>query len=276
MKNTIKISWALLIFASSLTSCGDSTEGRSKRINKVKFQPTPILKYSVDAKYPHSSNSFTEGFLVYDNAIFESTGSPSNLPSTVSVYGTVNSSTGQIEIHNQLDTKYFGEGITILNHKVYQLTYKSREGFVYDLESRKKVKSFQIPTKEGWGMTTDGENLIMSDGSSSLYFIDTTNLEKIGTLKVFDKGRPVNYLNELEYVNGFIYANVFTTDWLVKIDIESGKVVAKIDLTDLKLAEDRLSLDAMETNGIAYNHASGKFLVTGKMWQNIYELSLFE
>lgn len=277
MRNITIFSSLFLVFATFLTSCGeDSSVKKSRKINKVKFKPTPVLKYSVDAKYPHSPASFTEGLLVHNNEIFESTGSPNNIPTAVSVYGTVNATNGQIEVHNQLESKYFGEGITILNNKVYQLTYKSREGFVYDLKTKKKIKSFQIPTKEGWGMTTDGESLIMSDGSSNLHFMDSTTLEKTGTLKVFDNGRAMNYLNELEFVDGFIYANIFTTDWIVKIDMETGKVVAKIDLTDLKLEEDKLSLDALETNGIAYNHASGKFLVTGKMWQNIYVLSLFE
>ena len=239
-------------------------------------KPTPELKFSVDAKIPHSVNAFTEGLLMYENQIFESTGSPENLPQTKSYYGVVNQETGDVEIHNQLDPKYFGEGITILNNKVYQLTYQSRKGFIYDLESKKQLKSFTLPTREGWGLTTDGENLIMSDGTSSLHFLNPETLEKIGTLNVLDNGRPVKYLNELEFVNGFIYANVYTTDWVVKIDLNTGKVVAKIDLTDLKLEEDRKSSDALETNGIAFNPETKKFYFTGKMWSSIYILSVFE
>ena len=262
----------LLFFA----ACSDSASTKSKKVKIHKSKPTPTLKYSVDRKIPHSTLSFTEGLLIHNGELFESTGSPGNLPNTVSVYGNVNQETGEINVHNTLDKKYFGEGITILNGKVYQLTYQSREGFVYDLESKEKLKSFQIPTKEGWGFTNDGEVLIMSDGSPNLHFIDPITLEKTGTLKVFDNGRLVNYLNELEYVDGFIYANIFTTDWLVKIDVGTGKVVAKIDLTDLKLEQDRLTNDALETNGIAYNSETKKFFVTGKMWQNIYEITLFE
>lgn len=265
----------LILSLSLLTSCGEDSSPKSKKVKLPKRQPTPVLKYSVDQKIPHSENSFTEGFLFYNDELFESTGSPQNIPSTKSVYGIVNTSTGEIDVHNQLDPKYFGEGITILNDKVYQLTYKSREGFVYDLKTKTRIKSFQIPTREGWGLTTDGESLIMSDGSANLHFIDPLTLEKTATLKVFDTGRPVQYLNELEFVDNFIYANVYTTDWVVKIDLNSGKVVARIDLTDLKLEEDRIGDQAMETNGIAYNANNQKLYVTGKMWKNIYVINLF-
>jgi glutamine cyclotransferase len=265
----------LVLLLGLLISCSEENTSKSKKIKLPKRQPIPVLKYSVDKKLPHSSNSFTEGFLFYNDQLFESTGSPQNLPSTQSVYGTVNSKSGEINTHNKLDPKYFGEGITILNDKVYQLTYKSREGFVYDLNTKKRIKSFQIPTREGWGLTTDGESLIMSDGSSNLHFIDPNTLEKTATLKVFDNGRPLHYLNELEFVDNFIYANVYTTDWIVKIDLDNGKVVAKIDLTDLKLEEDRIGDQALETNGIAYHPIDKKLYVTGKMWQNIYVINLF-
>ena len=265
----------LLFLFISITACESGESNRSKKIKTHNKQVIHDLQYSVDQKIPHSSNSFTEGLLYHNGELFESTGSPDNHPELKSVYGTINISNGEIDVHNTLDQNYFGEGITILNNKVYQLTYKSREGFVYDLTTREKLRSFTIPTKEGWGMTTDGESLIMSDGSSSLHFIDPVTLEKTGTLRVFNNGRPVNYLNELEYVDGFIYANVFTTDWIVKIDIGTGKVVSKLDLTDLKLAEDKLSMNALETNGIAYNSDNKKFYVTGKLWKNIYEISIF-
>ena len=273
MKSVIYLIISILIIG--LGSCDTDTAPKSKKINIPKHKPTPNLKYSLDATIPHSPTSFTEGLLFHNGDLFESTGSPENHPELLSVYGKV-SKNGEIEIHNQLDQKYFGEGITILNNQVFQLTYRSTEGFVYDLETKEKLKSFTIPTKEGWGMTTDGELLIMSDGSSSLHFIDPVSLEKVGTLSVFNNGRPVQYLNELAYVDGYIYANVFTTDWIVKIDLGTGKVVGKLDLTDLKLAEDKLSLDALETNGIAYNPENKKFYVTGKLWQNIYVISIFE
>ena len=265
----------LVFLLFSFVSCDSGGSNKSKKIKTHKKQVTKDLQYSVDQKIPHSNDSFTEGLLIYNDELYESTGAPDNLPNLKSVYGTVNNTTGEIDTHNTLDPSYFGEGITILNNKVYQLTYKSREGFVYDLTSRKKTGSFTIPTKEGWGFTNDGESLIMSDGTSSLHFIDPKTLEKTGTLRVFNNGRPVNYLNELEYVDGFIYANVFTTDWIVKIDIGTGKVVSKLDLTNLKLAEDKLSMEALETNGIAYNPKNHKFYVTGKLWQNIYEISIF-
>lgn len=259
----------------SFTACESHDSSKSRKIKTKTNQVSFDLKYSVDKKIPHSPDSFTEGLLFYKGELYESTGSPDNHPELKSVYGTVNQSNGEIDIHNSLDPEYFGEGITILNDKVYQLTYKSREGFVYDLSSRKKIKSFTIPTKEGWGLTSDGDNLIMSDGTSNLHFINPITLEKTGTLRVLNNSRPVNYLNELEYVDGFVYANIFTTDWIVKIDIETGHVVTKLDLTNLKLEEDKLSSNALETNGIAFNPENNKYYVTGKLWQNIYEISIF-
>lgn len=259
-----------------VSSCESEPAPRSKKLNLPKAKPTVYYKFSVDQKLPHSNNSFTEGFLFHDGHLFESTGSPKDLPNTESVYGIVDSVTGQIAIHHKLDPKYFGEGMCILNNHVFQLTYKSREGFVYDLETKKKLRSFQLPTMEGWGLTTDGESLIMTDGTANLHFMDPISLEKTGTIKVFDNGRPVRYLNEIEYVDGFIYANVFTTDWILKIDAETGKVVGRLDVTDLKLEEDKLSSTALETNGIAYNHETEQFYITGKMWKNIYVISLFE
>jgi glutamine cyclotransferase len=263
-----------LVLASSCDN-GPSNSGSTK-LKIPKSTKIPTLHYSVDDKLPHSTNSFTEGFLVHNGILFESTGSPENLPSTVSVYGSVSPENGEIDVHNQLEKSFFGEGISILNGKVYQLTYQSKTGFVYDLESKKLLRKFTIPTREGWGMTTDGESLLMTDGTSSIHFLNPETLEKIGTLKVFENGRPVNYLNEIEYVDGYIYANIYTTDWVVKIEENSGKVVAKLDLTDLKLEEDKLGSQALETNGIAYNPETKKFYVTGKMWKNIYVLSVFE
>ncbi|MGB0806064.1 MAG: glutaminyl-peptide cyclotransferase [Salibacteraceae bacterium] len=268
----------LIIFCIGLlaSSCESDTPKKSKKINKPKSKSIVNLKYSVDAKIPHSSNSFTEGLQLHEGLLYESTGSPDNLPSTTSVYGTIDTVTGEINTHAKLESKYFGEGICILNNKVYQLTYKSRIGFVYDLHTKKQIKTFEIPTKEGWGLTTDGESLIMTDGSANLHFIDPNTMEKTGTVKVFNNGRPLMYLNEVEYVNGFVYANVYTTDWIVKINPETGKVLAKLDVTDIKLEEDKLSSSALETNGIAYNASTKQFYVTGKMWQNIYVISIFE
>ncbi len=260
----------------SVYSCNNEPTPKSKKLNLPKAKPTAYYKFSVDQRLPHSNNSFTEGLLFHKGQLFESTGSPDDLPNTQSVYGVVDSLTGQIDIHNTLEAKYFGEGMCILNNQVYQLTYKSRKGFVYDLESKEKIRSFQLPTMEGWGLTTDGESLIMTDGTPNLHFMDPITLEKTGTVKVFDNGRPVRYLNEVEYVDGFIYANVFTTDWILKIDVETGKVVGRLDVTDLKLEEDKLSSKALETNGIAYNPETNQFYITGKMWKNIYVISLFE
>lgn len=264
---------ALLVI---MSSCASDAPKESKKINVPKSKPTPEYSFSVENQYPHSQLSFTEGLLWYNNQLFESTGSPDNLPQAKSIFGPLDLTTGEIRVMNELDPQYFGEGITILNDKIYQLTYTSKTGFVYDLNSGKQLKTFTIPTKEGWGMTNDGESLIMSDGTEYLHFLDPNTLEKTGTLRVIDKGRAIRFLNELEYVDGYIYANIYTTDWIVKINVNNGGVEGKLDLTDLKLDQDKRTSNALETNGIAYNPENKKFYVTGKMWDAIYEISIYE
>lgn len=267
----------LLTLCIRLISCGERhSKIQSRQIQRVKPKPSISLPYTIDQQLPHSQTAFTEGLQYYQDELFESTGSPSNLPQSVSIYGTVDSLTGEIEVHHTLDKKYFGEGICILNDRVYQLTYKRRIGFVYDLSSKKQLKTFKIPTHEGWGLTTDGEKLMMTDGSAYIHFINPTTLKKEGGIKVYNHRGAVENLNEVEYVNGFIYANVFTTNNIVKIDIETGQVVAKINLDALKAKEDGISDNALETNGIAYRSDTKQFYVTGKMWRNIYVISLME
>ncbi|GAB3817008.1 glutaminyl-peptide cyclotransferase [Pontibacter rugosus] len=226
---------AILLGINTLAGCGNENEKAATQAVSTVYGPAPAeINYAVVKAYPHDSNAFTEGLLVHEGKLYESTGSPSDLPDTKSLVGIVDLSTGNIDTKVELDRKkYFGEGIVILNNKLYQLTYVSKVGFVYDLNTFEKLQEFTIPSKEGWGMTTDSTHLIMSDGTSQLTYLDPETLQKARVVGVYDNNGPLKNLNELEYINGYIYANVYTTNTIVKIDPSSGQVVGKIYLTAL-------------------------------------------
>lgn len=240
----------------------------------VPVKITPMLDYSVTATYAHDITNFTEGFLFYNNQLFESTGAPSNMPQTRSTFGTIDLKTGKFDIKGELDRNtYFGEGIVFLKDLMYQLTYTNQIGFIYNAKTFQKTGQFSYRNKEGWGLTTDGTSIIMSDGTNNLTYVNPTGFAFEKTLSVTENGFAVDYLNELEFINGFIYANVWTTNFIVKINPATGEVVAKIDLTDLfKLAKQK-NINLSETNGIAYDYLNDKILVTGKLWPTIYEIS---
>jgi len=180
-----------------------------------------------------------------------------------------------VSIKGQLDkSKFFGEGITFFNNKMYQLTWKNKVGYVYDATSFKKLREFPIPSKEGWSFTHDSTHLIMSDGTSNLYIMDPDSLHVINLLPVTDNNGPVSNINELEYVNGFIYANQWLTNYILKIDASNGKVVGRLDLSNIEKEVSNKDPEVHEMNGIAYNSGSKTFYVTGKLWPTIYEIRI--
>jgi glutamine cyclotransferase len=233
----------------------------------------PDIHFTIAETFPHDTLSFTEGFLFHDGVLFESTGSPDNIPYTRSVFGPVDLSTGKIDKKAELDrSTYFGEGIVFVDGKILQLTYKNQLGFIYDAKTYKRIGQFNYQNKEGWGLTTDGKNIIMSDGTSTLTYLDPMTLKVVKTLNVSENGYAADYLNELEWIKGFIYANVWTTNKIVKIDPATGKVIGKLDCISL-LHEARIKYsNATELNGIAYDPASDKIYVTGKLWPSIYRI----
>lgn len=233
----------------------------------------PEIKFTVQNKYPHDITSFTEGFLFHDGKLFESTGAPDNLPQTKSLFGIVDLKTGKIDVKAELDKNiYFGEGIVFLNGKVFQLTYKNQTGFIYDGKTYKNIGKFNYTNREGWGLTTDGKYLIMSDGTSYITYLDPVSFSVVKTLDVAETGYVVENLNELEYIKGFIYANIWTTTTIVKIDPNTGDVVGKIDLGSLLYESKAQNPNLAETNGIAYDSINNRVLVTGKLWPTIYEI----
>ena len=256
-------------------SCNNGTRDTpATESEKVADNTPPSINYSVVQVLPHDTASFTEGLLVHDGQLYESTGTEPGMPqSRKSLFGIVDPKTGKINAKAELDrNKYFGEGIVFLKDKVYQLTWTTKVGFIYDAKSFKKTGEFNIPVKEGWGMTTDGTNLIMSDGSSNISYVDPATFRLVRIVGVTDNNGPVSNINELELINGFLYANQWQTNYILKIDPSSGKVVGRLDLTSLVNEAKNKYVTSDTLNGIAYDSSTGKIYVTGKLWPNIYEI----
>lgn len=267
--------YILLACVAFLASCTSKT--KEPQHTNPPQKPVPAIGYDLVASYPHDTNSFTEGFLFYDGVLFESTGAMRELPQTRSLFGTVDLKTGKISVKAELDKQiYFGEGITFLNGKVYQLTYKNKKGFVYDANTFLQIGEFTFPSAEGWGFTNDGTNLIMSDGTDILTWIEPETYKVVKRIAITENGKSSPFLNELEWIDGYIFANVWTTNTIVKINPEDGKVVGKIDLKDIAFNAAGTYNGSLEMNGIAYNPDSKTLFVTGKMWPFIYEIGLVE
>jgi glutamine cyclotransferase len=222
--------------------------------------------YQIINAYPHDQNAFTEGLVFENGFLYESTGLYGN-----STLRRVDLATGDVLQLFSLPNQYFGEGITIFNHKIIQLTWQSHVGFLYDEGSFDLVQNFSYST-EGWGLTSDGNRLIMSDGTANLYFLNTQTFEKTGQVEVRDGGVPVTNLNELEYVHGDVYANVWHEDKIAIINPENGQVIGWIDLTGLK--DPAIHDPESVLNGIAYDAQGDRLFVTGKMWPQLFEIKL--
>lgn len=264
-----------LVFALSLSACKEADTETEQAQDNSETVSVPWLSYTFHKAHPHDVTAFTEGLLVHEGRLWESTGSPDDMPQTRSLFGIVDSATGRILVKAELDrNRYFGEGITILNGKVYQLTYQTKIGFIYDLKTLKQTGEFVMPGVEGWGLTTDGSSLIMSEGTNRLIYIDPNTMKATRTLNVTDNYGAVTYLNELEFVDGYIYANKYGSDLVVKIDTASGKVVGRIDFARLAGQARQANHASLEMNGIAYDPDRQHFFITGKMWPYIFEVSI--
>lgn len=229
--------------------------------------PPPIDSYEVVNTYPHDPAAFTQGLVYHDGSLYEGTGrwGESSLREVALESGTVLRS-------RSLEPQYFGEGITLLNDRIYQLTWQEQTGFVYDRATFEPQQTFNYPT-EGWGITHDGQRLIVSDGTSTIYFWDPATLQEIGRITVRDHEGPVNRLNELEYINGEIWANIWLTDLIARISPETGEVLGYIDMTGL-LDTSSLTEPADVLNGIAYDPETGRIFVTGKLWPSLFEIAV--
>lgn len=262
---------SIFYFFIFIAACNND-EG-SKGIYNQTDDPVPVINYAVTKTYPHDTTSFTEGFLVHDGKLYESTGSPDDMPQTKSIFGPVDMATGIIIKKVEIDRKHFGEGICFLNGKVYQLTYKHKKGFIYDAKKFNKLGEFNLPVAKGWGMTTDDIHLIISDGTNNITYINPAGFIVTKTIAVTYENKTVAKINELEYINGYIYANVYGTSTIIKIDPLNGKVIARLELSSLVTEAASRYKSSMEMNGIAYDSAKQKVYITGKMWPVIYEIA---
>lgn len=272
---TIKAKWGMLfLFFTLVGACELKTSSTEETVETTeKKDIIPNIAFSVVGYYPHDTKSFTEGFVWHGEKLFESTGSPQDMPELRSVIGEMNLKTGKLDVKAELDRKtYFGEGMVFLKDKVYQLTYQNQMGFLYDAQSFRSLGSFRFTNAEGWGLTTDSIHLIMSDGTSNLTYLDPENFTVRKTISVTENDQLVSRLNELEFINGYIYANIWTTHSVVKIDPVSGKVIGKFDFSSLDAEVRAKYPQALEMNGLAYNPKSNHLFVTGKLWPTVYEI----
>lgn len=228
---------------------------------------TPVTGYEIVATYPHDKEAFTEGLQYYNGVLYESTGLNGH-----SHLRKVDLTTGKVLQNIDLDNKYFGEGITIFDSKIYQLTYQTQVGFVYDLKTFKELRQWNYQG-EGWSLTNDGTNLIMSNGTSKIQYLDPNTLSTTKVIEVTDEGMPVLNINELEYINGEIWSNVWTTDRVARIDPVTGKVKSWIDLSGLMTSAERQP-PADVLNGIAYDKEHDRIFVTGKNWPKLFQIKI--
>jgi glutamine cyclotransferase len=228
----------------------------------------PVAGYQIVKTYPHDRQAFTQGLQFVDGFLYEGTGQHGQ-----SGIRKVELETGKVLQMQPLDAKYFGEGITVWGDTIVQLTWQSEIGFVYDKHTFKQLRTFNY-TGEGWGLTHDGKRLIMSDGDTrgALRFLDPKTLKETGQLVVRDGGRPVDDLNEIEYVRGDILANVWQTQRIARISMKTGAVTQWIDLSGLLDSREQAGADVL--NGIAYDAAGDRLFVTGKWWPKLFEIKV--
>jgi glutamine cyclotransferase len=220
------------------------------------------------AEYPHDPAAYTQGLDFDDGELFEGTGLTGE-----STLRRVDLESGEVLQSVDLDPDYFGEGIVVHGDRIYQLTYRNRICLVVDRETFAPLETFTY-AGEGWGLTHDGERLIFSNGTNRLVFRDPTTFARLGHVDVFFGDQPIPYLNELEYIDGEVWANVWRTNFIARIDPETGQVRSWVDLTGILSAEDREGIRVDVLNGIAHDPATGRLIVTGKWWPKMFEIEL--
>jgi len=251
-------------------ACGSSTSGNGPAGQPAAQDAAPTqYAYRVKASWPHPADAYTQGLQFADGILWEGTGQYGQ-----STIRKTDLATGRSETVARLPRSQFGEGITLVGGKLYQLTWHANACHVYDAATMKKITEFRYPG-EGWGLTTDGSKLYMSDGSARIRIVDPATFRREGRIDVTCKGEPLDLLNELEWIEGKIWANVYTADRIVIIDPASGVVEGIVDLAGL-LPEELRGPETDVLNGIAYDAAGKRIFVTGKNWRRIFEIELIE
>lgn len=282
----------LILFTVCATSCKTEAPANSPIVNnnsavnanKTTNSPNqtadniPVYTYDVVKAYSHDSKAFTQGLVINNGVFYESTGEYGE-----SSLRKVEIETGKVLQKKELDEDYFAEGMTIMNGKIYQITWREFTGFVYDLNTFNQIKEFRYQG-EGWGLTNDGKNLILSDGTHVIRFYDPETFQLVRTITVFrEGGRPLLDINELEYVKGEIWANIWRADdpqilgkpnYIARIDPNSGKLLGWIDLGNISPEDVRRDPSSNTLNGIAYDEASDRIFVTGKNWKKLFEIKI--
>jgi glutaminyl-peptide cyclotransferase len=237
--------------------------------NVAQRRPAPVHGYKIVATFPHDTTSFTQGLVFADGELYESTGLQGE-----STLRRVDIATGKTLQRLDVPAEYFAEGLALVGDELLQLTWQHRLGFVYDRKTFKQKRTFPYKT-EGWGIAYDGASrLVMSDGSDTLSFLDPKTLAVTKRLRVQDAGRPIGNLNELEWIEGEIWANVWMTDRIARISPDTGEVNAWIDLASLWPVAARPSPSEQVLNGIAYDKATRRIFITGKKWPRLYQISV--
>ena len=241
----------------------------------IKLESTPFptgiaenMAYQVINQFPHDSGAFTEGLAIHNNVLYEATG----------IYGRssirkIDLESGRIEKIRYLSDEYFGEGLAIIDEKIIWITWQSNTGFVLDLNSFEVIDSFSYD-HEGWGLAYDGSKLFMSDGSDIIHILEPDNFTETGTIHISDNGAPVEMINELEFIEGDLYANIWQTTFIAKIDPVSGNVTGWLDLTALLEQFETIRHPVDVLNGIAYNNESKQIFITGKYWPKVFEIEI--
>ena len=257
----------ILLLLVGVGSCKKEVQTPSPQVANPPQPATELLSYEVVNTFPHDPNAFTQGLQVIGDYFIEGTGLEGK-----SDLRRVDIKTGKVLKSVKLADYYFGEGITVHNNKIYQLTYTSGIAFVYDLNTFAKIDSFRYQG-DGWGLTNDGANLIMSNGSDTILFIDPTTKEIIRTIQVRESGYKIENINELEYINGEIFANIWQTERIIRIDPMTGSITGAINLFGILPPQDR-TRETDVLNGIAYDAKNDRIFVTGKYWSKVFEIKL--
>ncbi len=270
MRRYIDTFVSVLMLSLILMACG-GTSTPSKGGNTSQTESVTLAKlydYRVVAEYPHSIRSYTQGLEYVDGVMWEGTGREGR-----SHLQRIDLATGKVEVLSSLPDNEFGEGITHFKDRIYQLTWESHKAYLYD-NMGKPLREISY-RGEGWGLTTDGEKLYMSDGTSTIRVVDPETFATNGSICVMFDGQPLNMINELEWIDGHIWANIYLTDAIVEIDPATGVVVGYVDMPALR---DRLvdNPEAEAFNGVAYNPTSGHLYVTGKDWNKLFEIEIIK